>query len=334
LALIIAEALIIWIAFRKELRKGFLYSLGPVLAALPYFLWGLGRNYRLYGTMMGGRSAQPIEIIENLLLSVQRILSWFFPQEYPGRVLIIVLLASTSVFLLAVNRKRDWLRWFRQLLTNPVFPVLLVTLTYFISMTVTAFPWDHQDVMDDRYQVPLFFALGILIFSGLDSLVIYTLRGRRFFAVEILVVFLFFGWLSYSIQRTVSFIQDSQKEGVIVYNLYNTRQLVRSGLVVKLKTETFSKNVPIYSNDPEAAYFFIHRVVKSAPKDSTRYSAIPENYRQDYPSWPPEPHAYLIWFKPNTNHQYYNLEEIAANTRFEYLYKRSDGGLIIVSPKK
>ncbi len=334
LAFVLAEVILILIANRRQLRQGILHSLVfGGLAVLPFLLWTIGRNYLDYGTMMGGRASNPVSTLENLRLSAEKIRYWFLPENGQVQIGILILVVLLIIFVLVINHKQDWLRWLDRLRDYRILPVLVVTLAYFAAMVVTAFPWDHYEILDDRYQAPLFFAMLIIFFSGCEELIFSHFSNGRLRAVQGLVTLLFVGWLGFSAARTAGFVQASKELGVTVYNLYNTKKMVRSGFVEALKNTKFDQSLPIYSNEPEAVYFFTRLRVGHSPFDPDNLQASIEDLKMAYPSWPPEPKAYLVWFKPNPMRNHLPLEDIKAITLLDPLYKQWDGEILLVSPK-
>ena len=333
LAMIVTQALIIWIALWKDWKKASLYSLISCgLAALPFVLWVGGRNYLQYGTLFGSQEMKYVSISGNLLYSLQRIAGWFPTFNRAISTIAILLLCAGLVVLFMINRRADWFRWLKRLFTNPILPVILLTVVYFGAMLVTAYTKDHIDPIDDRYQVLLFFALLIVVFTSFEELVFPHLKGRELSYAMAGVTVLFLAWLIYPTQNLVRFVTDSREQGVTAYNMYNTQKIDRSGLTVLLKKNPLRTDLPIYSNEPEEVYFLIRRASKQSPFDPVNYTADIKNLGVYYAGWPPVPEAYLIWFKPNIKSNTYSPDDLEMLVEKEKLFKRYDGELYIIRP--
>ncbi len=73
-------------------------------------------------------------------------------------------------------------------------PVVLVTLIYFVAVTLTGYTGDHLQIFDDRYQAPLYFFILVVLFASLDELVFSHLTGRVYTAVTLLVLAILGVW--------------------------------------------------------------------------------------------------------------------------------------------
>ena len=332
LCMLVTQLLLIAIAYRREIKKAALYVLiFGGLAAIPFALWVVGRNYLNYGTFIGSMDAAAVSVWQNLAFSSARIAQWFFATP---SVFWLQVVAIGLIFLLSINHKEDWQRWLSRLLSNSFLPVILLTLVYLGSIVLTVYNTDHYEAYDDRLQVPIFFALIIIWFSLLDELVFIHLSGRVKIAGIFLIVVMTGVGLIYPISTIIQFTRLSNENGVVFYNLYNTKEMVRSGLVVYLKEHPIDINVPIYSNEPEAVYFFTRHPVEQSPYDIENYKARPANITTQYANWPPEDEAYLVWFSSSYKKHHYDPEALTQLAELNPLYKRADGAIYLVERKK
>jgi hypothetical protein len=145
-------------------------------------------------------------------------------------------------------------------------------------------------------------------------------------------IFAFWGF--YRVVLLQEFVRITRDQGVVAYNDYNTKQLVRSGLVVYLIKNPPEPGVTLYSNEPEALYFFLRRMAEPSPADRGHYIADLDALKSLYPRWPAEESAYLVWFRPNIKRQYYNPGQLETLAQMEKLYKRYDGDVYLVKPKE
>lgn len=335
LAMIVTQAILVLIVHWKDWKKAVwngLISCG--LASLPFLLWVYGRNYLLYGSRLGNREMRFVSVGGNLQLSLQRIAEWFPALDQTLSIIAFLLLGAGLIVLILINQRQDWQRWVRRLFTNPILPVILLTTIYIVSILFTSYTLDHLEASDDRYQVPLLFALLIFVFASLDELVFPHLqsRGLQFGMAGFTILFL--AWLIYPSLNLTRFVADSHERGVTIYNTYNTRKMDRSPLVVMLRKEPLPPQIPIYSNEPEVVYFWLRRAAHMSPFDPKNYYAEIQNLETLYATWPPEEQAYLIWFKPNIKNNYYSPDDLVQLAEMERLYKHYDGELYLIRPRR
>jgi hypothetical protein len=333
LALVVCEALLVLAAYRHRIRQAVLYAAAfGGLSFLPLALWVGVRNEYLYGTMgRAGLSSGKVHVLQNLQIAFARIMAWAGPNPAVYCLLPLALLLAAAIVL---NRDKGRLgSSIRQLFAPAILPVVILSAVYFFAVTVTAYTADHLQTFDDRYQAPLFFFLLVLLLLILDELILANLKGRSA-AVALTIALAIFGVWGYRQAALISgFVQTSKEQGVVEYNDYNNKQMIRSGLVVYMIKNPPPPGMALYSNEPEAIYFFLHRQSKSSPVDPVHYSAAVQDITSLYPHWPAEPQAYLIWFKPNIKRQYYDPGAIEQLTQMEKLYKRYDGEVYIVRAK-
>jgi len=144
----------------------------------------------------------------------------------------------------------------------------------------------------------------------------------------------FIVWGGFQAADLVNFVRTSRGLGVGVYNEYNNRQMTRSPLVVYLIKNRPAEQATLYSNVPEAVYFFLGHPVKMAPWDPENYYAAPENLLKYYADWQPGEQAYLIFFKPNYKRHHYSPDDIATVANLEKIFKDRQGDVYRVRPKE
>ena len=199
-------------------------------------------------------------------------------------------------------------------------------------ITLTIYTGDHliSDYYDDRLQSPLFFGLMIGIFVSLDELVLSHIKENRKKLAELIITALFIDWSLYPINLMYKFVKYSLEDGVVAYNNYNTRSLNRSELVEFLRAFEFNDDLPIYTNYGEAVYLFTGRQSRSSPRDLLSYTARPEHVIPQVTNWPPQPEAYLIWFKSNEKRSYFSPDDLSQVSTMELLYEGKNGQVLIV----
>ena len=332
LAFVVTGAILVLLAYRDQKKKALLYAgLFAVITALPLVLWTGMRNFLVYGTLgRAGVNLGLVDVVENLKLSVYHILAWTSPDPV---LYCLPLLVPLILLVVILNRKMDWLRWIRRLFSNPILPVILLTAVYFVAVHLTGYTGDHLQPFDDRYQAPLYFCLLVILFSALDELVFAHLSGRLSQLATLLVILVVGMWGVYKMSSLIQFIRVSQAQGVVEYNDYNTKKMQRSPVIIYLLENPPEPGAVLYSNEPEALYFYLRRPVEMSPTDPGSLYPVPEKLPLLYSDWPPEGKAYLVWIKPSEKRHYYKPEALAQLASLEKLYKQWDGEIYLLTPK-
>jgi hypothetical protein len=333
LSFVVALFLLTVYAYRRQLKhKWWVPVISSGASLIPIMLWVGLRNIYLLGTSgRVGYVPDMVDELKNIELTLARIVGWTTPLP------AIFCLGPLFIFLILVlflNRKEHWRQWLQRLAGHTTLPIILLSTIYIVATIFTSWTGDHLDVRDDRYQVPLFFSLLLVFFVSVEVLIMSHLTVEKQNQVLFIVVALMFFWGGVHTGRIFEYIKISKEQGVIVYNEYNTRQLVTSGLVEYLKKNPIDQRGTLYSNVPEAVYFFFERHVEMAPWDPENYYADPVNLQKYYIDWPPQEDAYLIFFKPNYKHHHYEPAEIARIADLTELYIGEDGEVYIVQPKR
>jgi hypothetical protein len=334
--MILTEIVLIIIVYWRDIKKAILYCLvfGGI-AAFPFVAWVIGRNYLRYHTFFGPRDTGLVSIPGNIVLTFAKINHWFFPLSITERLPVIIIWLGLFVVLLVLNRKKDWLRWARRWIEDPILPVLFFSLLYYVFIILTIYTGDHliTDYYDDRLQSPLFFALLIGIFLTLDELVLVHVRESRRKLADQVIIILIIIWSLYPANMMYKFVRYSLEDGVVAYNNYNTKKLNESGLVEFLRSFHFKSGLPVYTNYSEAVYLFTGQDSVASPKDNQSYTAVPAHLTSQLSRWPEQSRAYFIWFKSNEKRNYFSPQDLAVITDMEALYEGKEGQMYIVSPK-
>ena len=328
-ALIVTGLVAIGIANWKQWRKALADTLVfGAISSFPVAAWAVGMNYGATGTLVGSRNLAAIQPMENLLYSFSRMLHWFLPTAITKLPYFVWIAIGIAVFVAAVIKRDEWRSFFRRLGDSKIILVLF-TVIYLAFVVFTTFTRDHFASYDDRYQLPLLFPVLIIVFFFIESLVLPKLGrfGTAGLAGGFLLFLAFHGFLTYRL------VSQSLNEGVTYYNVYNTRALNQSPFVTYLQSFDYEPGLRLYTNDPEALYFFTKR--------ETRASLImPEEIHDDrfylrteIGSWPGEPRAYLIWFTKYFNTLYVTPHRLSIVADVQQIYAAQGGTLYQIAPK-
>jgi len=341
ITLIAATVILTLLAERKDWRRALLRATwAGALASLPLALWVLGRNYRVYGTLIGYGNLNHLKYInDNLLDATTKMTHWLLPDLVTRVISPLVLVGIFLIIAILLNRKTGWRSYARQLFSSVNLPWIVFTALYFPFVMITSIAPDHTAVFDDRYYAPLYlFTLLFLVFTGYE-LVLKPLdrwRPKPVFGVklsEIILAGILLGWMVYPFYQTAEYTYVAITQGEPSYNFYNTQAYYDSQLSQYLEENKLDPQIPLYSNFAAAAYFFTGHSTLRAPRSPLLVARSLEHLQTEFADWPEGEQAYLIWYLPNSWHHYYPPEELQTVANLERIFKSKDGDLYLVRPK-
>jgi len=338
LAFIVSQLILIVLAYGRQYKRGLVTALlFSGLAALPFLIWTVGRNYVQFGTLFGSQEMTYVSIVDNLIFTYVKMVKWFVPNSLSKRLPDGLLWLGVAVILLLFNRKTDWLRWLKAW-GKPVFlPLPIFSLIYLVSITFTVYTADHpiSDFYDDRYQTPLFFITLVGLFLSLDELVLSHVSPRRRRTADLIIAVIFGVWCLYPAAILYRFVDRSLTKGVAAtYNIYNTGKLNKSELVEFIRSYPFEAGIPIYTNYNEAVYLFSGLATQPSPRDFENYFAQDGYLVEHYQGWPAEEAVYLIWFDSSSKRNYYSPDQMSLVSKIELIYSGEDGAVAIARPRE
>ena len=341
ITLVVATVILALIAERRDWRRALLRAIwSGALAGLPMAMWVLGRNYQLYGTLIGYGDLNQIKYIDdNLLDAVTKMTHWLLPDLVTRVISPLVLVGIFLIFAILLNRKAGWRSYAGQLFSSKNLPWIVFTALYFPFVMITSIAPDHTTTFDDRYYAPLYlFTLLFLVITGYE-LVLKSLDRwcpTPLFGVklsEIILAVILLGWMVYPLYQTAEYAYVAITQGEPSYNFYNTQAYNDSQLVQYLKEDELDPQIPRYSNFAAAAYFFTSHSTLRAPRSPLLVERSLEHLKTEFADWPAGEQAYLIWFPQNSWHHYYPPEELKTVANLERIFKSRDGDVYLVRPK-
>ncbi len=339
--LVAATVILTLIAERKDWRRAVLrtFSAG-VIAGLPIALWVLGRNYRLYGTLIGYGNLNQLKYIDdNLLDAAHKMTHWLLPNLVTRVISPLILVGIFLIVSILLNRKADWQSYARQLFSSKNRPWIVLVAFYFPFVLITSIAPDHTTVFDDRYYAPLYIFLLLFLIFTVYELVLKPLdrwRPTRMFGTklsEIALIVILLGWMVYPLYQTAEYAYRAISHGEPSYNFYNTEAYHDSHLVKYLAENELDPQTPRYSNFAAAAYFFTGYSTLRAPRSPLLVARSLAHLQSEFAGWPAGEQAYLIWYPPNSWHHYYPPDELRTVANLERIFKSRDGDVYLVRPK-
>lgn len=326
--------------FYRERWAGLLRAMLPAaVSALPIAAWAIGHNLPISGAPFGPRNLGEMLPLENISLSLTKILWWFIPRLSFTDPLILhpwIVLVAIAAALLLLSRRADWSNWLRLLSGEFVWPGLLFSVTYFFLLAFTVVTADHLDLTSDRYYVVILPMVLALIFITLDALVLNHLRHIKLTSTYVMPALLLI-WFVYPVYSLQGYLREALVKGEPTnYNIANSSQF-REMRVVKAAQPILAKDpsATVYSNYINIVWFIFRHPVRTLPFQDA--SATPAEQlaalKQYYPNWPPEG-GYIIWFTPNQYHHIAAPNELLTIANLKLLYQDKTGQIFTVAPAK
>jgi hypothetical protein len=326
--------------FHKEHLRGMLRTVLPAFVCVaPIGAWALGHNLPVSGTLFGPRDLGAMLPLENISLSLTKILWWFIPRISFTDPLILhpwIVLVVLGALLILVNKKADWTHWLRAISDAFVWPALLFSLIYFLLLAFTVVTADHLDLTSDRYYVVILPAVVALAFISLDKLLLSHFRSGGRAAGYALPALLML-WFIYPVYSLQAYVREALVRGEPTnYNIANSAGFRELG-VVKAAQPILENDpsAPVYSNYVNIVWFIFRHPVHILPYED---ATLPRAQRlvalgKNYPGWPRQ-RGYIVWFTPNQYHHIVAPDELVTIANLKLLYKDKTGAIYLVDSGK
>ncbi|MFZ1041460.1 MAG: hypothetical protein WCA79_17880 [Anaerolineales bacterium] len=321
----------------KDGWRGLPRAILPALtAALPIALWGVFHNLPLSGGLFGPRNFGAMYPLENINLSLTKILWWFMPLTPPLDQVMMrpwILIGAFVLLLIIINKRVHWMNWLKSMANGYVWPALIFSVVYFFTLAVTVVTADHLDLTSDRYYVVILPAVLILLFITLDQLVFSHFDFKKPFSTYALafLILLYFIYPVYSMQGYL-------REALVLgepsnYNIANSVDFrTRTVTIEGQKILGNQPTVMLYTNYVNIVWFLFHgHPVQELPFVNPKLSASERaaSLRQDDPNWPPQS-GYILWYEPNEYHNIASPDDLSAVANLKVLYEGKTGGVYYV----
>ncbi len=327
------------VVLRKDGSHGLGRAVLPaVTSVLPIGAWALLHNYPISGTLFGPRDLGAMYPLENINLSLTKILWWFAPRTGFLDFLLLhpwIPLVGAAAVLAAINRKGNWRSWGKALANRYLWPALLFSVVYFFLLAFTVVTADHLDLTSDRYYVVILPIVVAVLLVTLDTLVLPHVRfpqRLRSYALGGLAIL----WFAYPVYSLQAYLRQAVVQGEPTnYNIANSANF-REMSVVKAGEAILAKDPSalVYSNYLNIVWFIYHHPVQALPFENASLSR-PDRLialKQNYPGWPQQS-GYIVWFIPNQYHHIVAPDELATLTQLHLLYADGTGEIYYVDAK-
>lgn len=329
------------IVLSKEGWRGILKIILPAgLSFLPSGIWLIVHNYLGYGTIFGGRSYDQMWPLENMSLSMTKILHWFLPYLPGLRTLLlnpwsVILPLILILALLNLKSKTNWRAWAESLMGIYVWPALVFAVIYYLLLAFTVNTIDHRDLTSDRYYIIVFPVILVFVFFTIEHLIVPHLSGNRIIYTGAIACAVL--WLVYPIYDLQEYMRKALVQGEPSnYNIYNSSYFTEMK-ITKVGRELVQAQPQdvFYSNYVNLLWFQYHRPIHVLlPVDNSlpqaeRIAVL----RKDYPGWPGGESGYIIWYTPNEYKYLASPADLSLIAHLELVYKDDHGEIYRVTPK-
>lgn len=316
----------------RGIREGFLFG---VLSLLPIALWIGLHNLGQYNSFWGVEGSI-VDPLENLRLSLAKILHWFAPYHPVLQPLFDVpwIVVGIALAILAlINKPENWKTWARTMMQ----PVPLVSWAFFVwtilGLMYSVTTEDHVDLFSDRYYVGLLSPALVMLLVAFDSLVLPHLKWNRT-VMQRLLTAIFLMWLVvYPGWSMVKYISASLESGEASgYNVYNNRAFHENPIVKAMQKIALEEpSAVLYSNYTDGVWFFTRRDSPVMPRSFTMDL---NEIRQNYAGWPGDRSGYIIWILPNRIYRHAVPPKLLAEIAdLELIVKIEEGEIYRVTAK-
>jgi hypothetical protein len=313
-------------------REGFRFG---VLSILPIAAWIGFHNLGIYKSFWGV-TGSIVDPLENLRLSLAKILHWFVPNhpslqflfDHPWIVVGVVL-----AILMVINRRENWRMAGKSLMRPVPFVSWLFFAWTILGLMYSVTTEDHVDLFSDRYYVGLLSQALIVLFVATDALVLphakFDSKALQYSSAAVFAIWLFVypGW---SMVKYISASMEiGEASGYNVYNNYGFHNHPLTGLMRKIAAE--EPSAALYSNYTDGVWFFTRRESPVTPRSFTMDI---DEIGQTYAGWPGDRPGYLFWYLPNSVYRHAVPPKLLAQIAdLELLYKLEEGEVYRVEAK-
>jgi hypothetical protein len=317
--------------------RGLLRLILPALTAtLPIAWWGVFHNLPLSGGLFGPRNFGRMLPMENINLSLTKILWWFMPLTPPLVQWMMrpwILIGAFVLLMTVINRRANWMNWLKSMTGGYVWPAMVFSVVYFFTLAFTVVTADHLDLTSDRYYVVILPIVLVLLLVAADQLLFNHFNFNKPFArfAAVLLAVLYFVYPVYSMQgylREAWVVGEPSNYNIANSVDFRTRGVTEAGQ----KILAGEPSIMLYTNYVNIVWFLFHgHPVKELPFVDPRSSGSErtESLKQSYPNWPPQS-GYIIWYEPNEYHNIASPEDLSTIANLKTIYQGKTGGIYYV----
>lgn len=301
---------ILWIIITGREHRLSRATIFAAIALTPIGLWTV-RNALLIGSAGGIRGSAPIDLITSTMMAASTVSRWFLP-PLPGTIEMIAVGLMLAVPLSMFDRKATLPR------------LCLAAIAAYLILVVGVAATTAIDVPDSRILVPIFAPLVIVLIAGLNAGIDLIDDQRSRYAAEWLFVIISIGWFGLSIPSVANKLKAAHNDGVGIFGGKTWRQSATISYLAKTKLTG-----PIYSNAPEALYYYGGMAAFKGPQKHLYNSPTSggDNLREFTRAISENEKIYYVWF-PSIHREYlYSTDELRQGFHLRTVAAFDDGAI-------
>jgi len=292
-------------------RKKFIHLLLFCVISSSLLIINLARNYFVSGTLTGFRERSLTPFIQNVHDAGNAFCDWlpFLHGHENAATWVAIMIIAALVFacvqqFLSKRRIADYLAM------SAAFSLLYIL---FIIVTATLSRFEQ---LNSRFMSPVFIPL---LWCGsywlINLLQLSSRLMKKWWAVAGLIIFCCFQYNQLSANYdTWDEVKDNGIPG------YTEDDWKYSDTVQFIEEDSlpFKKTYTIYSDAPDAVYFFTGRLAKYLPH---------KDLKNEVQQFLNDPHCYLVWFTDDEDFDLVDLKFIIERKKMKLLKQFSDGAI-------
>ena len=283
----------------EKIKKCFCYASIPTLTYITYLI----RNYYFTKTLMGPRTTSNTTFISNCDRAFSTVALWFSGSFYFSAMFLLFVLGA-----FIWNYKEDFVKFLAKTSGTVNFSfcwTFVYSCFIIISTTTTAL-----DPLDDRFMVPVFISVLLIIFS----LIVFASQITK--KNKILISMLL---ATFTICTVISFAKSWTKDMLVRKNHgaggYNS-EFWQENELIKYAREHIQTNEYIFANNLLIRYILLdHKFISYIPsKIDKETSGKPtgvtlENLISKYPHFE---NSYILWFAKGYENIFFSISELQS----------------------
>lgn len=318
IGIIIAAAGIVSILTDKKFSKKKFYHtiIYSLISLLPVLLW-ITRNYIISNSLTGSRASSSFSITQNLYLTYNTMKEWFLPPEYYNWYLVPagLVLAVFFIYIFLKNKKNQSRQEFKF-----QYSLIIYISIYICTLMITSSMYAY-DKIGDRLLSPVYIPITILLISVADRMLFRFNTSSGFNIIKGLTAALLLLFLNFSIQKSYFLIDDFKNNSSWEYS----SKIWEKNNVIQFLEKMNKSNCLLYSNAPDAVYFFTKSETRWSPLKTYYNSNIRVNKKQSFYEVKQKGKKYLIWFNNVRRSFLYSKNELNTIVHLKKITQLKDG---------
>jgi len=305
----------------RRIRMSFCFI---VISTTPVIIW-LIRDFILTQTYFRPNFPSNYSLSQNAYFIIDLLTVWFIPRSVPFLMRAIILSSFTfiAVAIVFISLKSG-IRDRKKLAATIPLGIFIIFYISVLLISATTFAFER---IDHRYLSPVYIFIIFFILLALDDILALSNLFRAYkILIKFLVLVIFSLWLLYPFAYAVKMISHWMLIGAGEFNTITWRN---SQVAYWVKANPLPPVV--YSNFPDALYFFTGLKAENSPKkfQFNSFKSKGDDLLQFKESLRLK-EAYLVWFYNSGRDYLYNINELSSVIGLREIANLSDGAIYLL----